>query len=271
LKESLCILQGLFILGNYTVTNASPWRAANFQTRRNMKMKTILIVALMAVTAWVTLGTVAPVSAAELTVVDAEGITSLDADGLQAALAGPMSSVLSENEVASLMYMREEEKLAHDVYVMLYQQWGLPLFNNIANSEATHTSAVKVLLERYGIADPAAGNGVGEFTDPTLQKLYDQLVAQGSQSLTDALKVGAAIEEIDILDLQTRLAQTANADIELVYGNLLKGSRNHLRAFTSTLQRQTGEIYTAQYLDGTSYNSIVGDSIERGGRRWGNR
>lgn len=227
-------------------------------------MKTILIVVLMAVTAWVTLGTAAPVSAAELTVVDAEGITSLDADGLQAALAEPVSSVLSENEAASLMYMREEEKLAHDVYVTLYQQWGLPLFNNIANSEATHTSALEVLLDRYGIADPTAGNGVGEFTDPTLQKLYDQLVAQGSQSLVDALKAGAVIEEIDILDLQTRLAQTANADIELVYGNLLKGSRNHLRAFTSTLQRQTGEIYTAQYLSADMYEIIMADTSSTG-------
>lgn len=234
-------------------------------------MKTILIVALLAVTAWVTLGTVAPVSAAELTVVDAEGITSLNTDALQAALAESAYSVLSENEIASLMYMREEEKLAHDVYVVLYQKWSLPLFNNIANSEATHTSAIKVLLDRYGIADPAAGKGVGEFTDPTLQKLYTQLVAQGNQSLTEALKVGAAIEEIDILDLQTRLAQTDDLDIELVYGNLLNGSRNHLRAFTATLQRQTGEVYVAQYLDGTSYNSIVGGTTERGGRRWGNR
>ena len=234
-------------------------------------MKTILIVALMAVTAWVTLGTVAPVSAAEPTVVDAEGITGVNTGVLQATLAEPAYSVLSENEANGLLYMREEEKLAHDVYVTLYKQWGLPIFNNIANSEATHTSAIKVLLDRYGIADPAAVNGVGKFTDPTLQKLYDQLVAQGSRSLADALKVGAAIEEIDILDLQPRLAQTANADIELVYGNLLKGSRNHLRAFTSTLQRQTGEIYTAQYLDAASYSSIVGASIERGGHRWGNK
>ena len=234
-------------------------------------MKTILIVTLLAVTAWVTLGTVAPVSAAELTVVDAEGSTSMDTDVLQDALSEPVYSVLSEDEEAGLIYMREEEKLAHDVYVTLYQKWGLPLFSNIANSEATHTSAIKVLLDRYGIADPAVGNGEGEFTDPTLQGLYDQLVAQGSKSLADALKVGAAIEEIDILDLQTRLAQTDNADIQLVYGNLMKGSRNHLRAFTSTLQRQTGETYTAQYLDGTSYNSIAGASSERGGRRWGNR
>jgi hypothetical protein len=165
--------------------------------------------------------------------------------------------------------MREEEKLAHDVYVSLYTQWNLPLFQNIANSEATHTAAIKVLLDRYGIADPAAGNGVGEFSNPDLQKLYDQLIVQGSKSMADALKAGAAIEEIDILDLQTRVAQTTNADIVRVYGNLMRGSENHLRAFASTLQGQAGETYVPQHLGATAYEAIVNTSNQRGGWRWG--
>lgn len=178
---------------------------------------------------------------------------------------------LSASEQEDLIFMREEEKLAHDVYVTLYTTWGLPAFQNIANSEATHMAAIKSLLDLYGIADPAAGKGVGEFTNPDLQKLYDQLVTQGGKSLAEALKVGAAIEEIDILDLQTRSAKTTNADIQLVYNNLLRGSGNHLRAFTSTLQRQTGEMYAPQYLDTTMYSSIIGTSNQRGGWRWGNR
>ena len=210
-----------------------------------MKIKNLLIVALLAVTVWGTLGVATSVKAA--------------------------GDLLSVDETAGLVFMREEEKLAHDVYVTLYQKWGLPVFNNIAKSESAHTSAVKVLLDRYGIADPAAGNGVGEFTDPALQALYNQLVEQGSKSLSDALKVGAAIEEIDIRDLETRLAQTDRADIELVYNNLKNASYNHLQAFTSTLQRQTGETYTAQYLDEASYTSAVNDSTQRGGRRWGRR
>jgi hypothetical protein len=179
------------------------------------------------------------------------------------------SNYLSASEEADLIFMREEEKLAHDVYVTLYAQWGLPLFQNIANSEAAHTAAIKTLLDRYGIEDPAAGNGLGEFRDPDLQKLYDQLAAQGSQSLAEALKVGATIEEIDILDLQTRLAQTTSADIELVYSNLLRGSENHLRAFTSTYQRQTGMTYEPQYLDQASYDLLSGTNDRRGGYRGG--
>ncbi len=146
------------------------------------------------------------------------------------ALAVP--GTLSDEEAASLLFMREEEKLAHDVYVTLYDQWGLRVFSNIAASEQKHTDAVAALLEAYGLEDPTAGNGVGEFTNPALQALYDELVAQGSVSAAEALKVGVAIEELDISDLEQRIAETDNADIQLLYSNLLAGSENHLRAFS---------------------------------------
>lgn len=176
-------------------------------------------------------------------------------------------SVLSSSEVEDLIFMREEEKLAHDVYVNLYAKWGLSIFQNIANSEAAHTAAIKNLLDIYGIDDPAAGNGVGEYTNPELQNLYNQLVAQGSQSLADALKVGISIEELDIQDLQARIARTTNADIQLVYNNLLKGSENHLRAFTSTLERQTGDVLVLQYRDAGSFGSTSGTTTRRSGRQ----
>jgi hypothetical protein len=115
---------------------------------------------------------------------------------------------------------------------------------------------------------------VGEFTNPALQELYDQLIVQGSASLADALKVGAAIEEIDILDLEERIAETDHADIRLVYNNLLAGSKNHLNAFVSTFERQTGEHYTPQYMDQADYDAIIagagagkrGGRVGRGGR-----
>ena len=213
-------------------------------------MKNILIIGLLIAVVGTTFGAVKTVSAEEMTVT---------------------ASTLSASEEEGLIFMREEEKLAHDVYVTLYAQWGLPVFQNIANSESTHTAAVKALLDRYGIADPAVGNGVGEFTNPELQALYDQLVAQGSTSLADALKVGVAIEEKDILDLQTRLAQTSSVDVQLVYNNLMKGSENHLRAFTSTLQRQSSGTYVPQYQNGTSSSSMTGTTSQSGGYRGGRR
>jgi len=178
------------------------------------------------------------------------------------------ASELSPEESASLLFMREEEKLACDVYNALFAIWGQPTFQNIAASEQAHMDQVKLLLDRYSLADPALEPGV--FSDPELQALYNNLVAQGSVSLADALKVGAAIEEIDILDLEERLAQTDNADIQQVFNNLMAGSYNHLNAFVGALAAQTGEVYEPLYLSSEAYDAIVtsqtGNGYSNGGQ-----
>lgn len=174
---------------------------------------------------------------------------------------------LSDEEAASLLFMREEEKLARDVYNALYAVWGQATFSNIAASEQAHMDEIKLLLERYGLADLALEAGV--FSDPDLQALYDRLVAQGSLSIAEALKVGGAIEEIDILDLQERLAQTDNADLQQVYNHLMSGSYNHLNAFASALQTQTGETYQPQYLSAEAYAAILGDQTGNAGQGQG--
>ncbi len=147
---------------------------------------------------------------------------------------------LNADEQASLLYIREEEKLAYDVYIKLNTQWGgsTPTFGNISNSEAKHQDAVHELLVRYNLPDAAAGLPAGVFNNTKLQNLYTQLVNTGAASLVDALKVGAAIEEIDIIDIQNDMAKVDNQDIRLVYENLMKGSRNHLRAFVKNLANQ---------------------------------
>lgn len=173
---------------------------------------------------------------------------------------------LTEDEAAGLLFMREEEKLARDVYLTLYDVWETAVFNNIANSEQTHMDAILTLITHYGLTDPAAGNAVGTFTNPDLQTLYDQLVATGSQSLADAFAVGAAIEEIDILDLDEQIAATTNPAILQVYGRLMDGSENHLRAFVPQWERQTGEIYTAQYMSQEQYTAIMASSNDSRGQ-----
>lgn len=176
---------------------------------------------------------------------------------------------LDQDELDGLQFMLEEEKLARDVYTTLYQVWGLPVFNNIAGSEQTHMDAVRDLLVRYDIT-PAAASEVGSFNNPDLQALYDQLVAQGSQSIADALLVGGAIEEIDILDLQERMAQTDQEDIQMVYQNLERGSINHLSAFSSNYSRQTGETYQPQYMDATAYQNLLATVGGNGGGQGSN-
>jgi hypothetical protein len=149
---------------------------------------------------------------------------------------------LTDTEKSWLTYMREEEKLARDVYIFMYEKWGSQVFNNISGSEQTHMDAIKTLLDRYGIPDPAAGKGPGEFTSQDLQDLYIALIEDGSVSLVEALKVGVIIEETDIDDLNAGIASTKRKDIKTVYSNLLQGSLNHLKAFVSNLAMQ-GVVY----------------------------
>ena len=152
-----------------------------------------------------------------------------------------MSSIsakdLSEEEIQGLIQMREEEKLARDVYLTLYERWGLPIFRNIARSEQRHTDAVRNLLEMFGIPDPVTNDSVGHFSNETFTRLYGELVERGNASLLAALRVGIDIEELDIDDLEHLLTQTENPYIIRVYNNLLRGSYNHLRAFRSVYRR----------------------------------
>lgn len=174
------------------------------------------------------------------------------------------TTALSAADAAGLSYMREEEKLAQDVYQALYAKWGLPVFQNIARSEAMHTQSVATLLSRYGLPDPAATLPAGKFNNPDLQSLYDTLIAQGSRSATDALRVGATVEDLDLSDLAARAS--TQPDLQRVYANLAKGSRNHLRAFTSQLAA-SGESYAPQYISATDYAAIVNGTTERGPNR----
>jgi hypothetical protein len=176
-------------------------------------------------------------------------------------LAAPASQATTDN-TAGLLYMYGEEKLARDVYTALYTQWNQPTFQNIAASEQMHMDAVKTLLVSNGITVPDTAAGV--FTNATLQSLYTSLMATGSKSLADALKVGATIEEVDIKDLQSYLALTTNADIQLVYNNLMNGSYNHLRNFVTVLNRLTDEIYQPQYLSTDLYQTIITSKNGRG-------
>ena len=178
---------------------------------------------------------------------------------LQKSLSTITTGDLSDLEKEGLLFMREEEKLARDVYITLNDIYNLRVFKNISRSEQIHMNAVKYLLDIYELEDPAEGNEVGVFTNPDLQALYDNLIASGMVDEIEALKVGALIEETDIADLQTHIAEIDdNADIKFVYQNLLRGSSYHLRAFVFNLKVR-GVIYEPQILDSLLYMDLLAD------------
>ncbi len=182
----------------------------------------------------------------------------------QTALADLPREDLNDFEKESLLLMREEEKLARDVYQALGQKYSLRVFNKIPRAEQRHMDQLGFLLERYGLEDPIAGMEPGQFSHAELQRLHDQLVAQGNESEVAALKVGATIEDLDISDLNSALAsgKIDNQDITRVYENLAKGSRNHMRAFAGRLAA-AGETYQAQYVTQADLDAILASDHER--------
>lgn len=171
---------------------------------------------------------------------------------------------LSPEEEATLLAMRVEEKLAHDVYVTLYDLWNMPIFLNISQSESRHTASIAKLLSAYNIPDPVDDSKIGVFEDPEVQKLYSDLIAQGSVSLADAYVVGATIEEMDIIDLEEALAETDKADLERVYSNLKNGSIHHLSAFSRAIENQTGTDYIPRLMTTEEYNQLTSSRGNRG-------
>lgn len=204
-----------------------------------------------------------------LDVVD-DGTSYIDVEALSGTLEATGGVTLSAAEADGLQFMREEEKLAHDLYIELYEIWGLPIFNNIALSEATHTASVKTMLDKFGIDDPVDGKPAGVFEDEALQALYDQLLAEGSISIEEALRVAALVEEVDIQDLEIRGEGTSEPTIINVYANLTKGSRNHLRAFVAQYESRTGETYAPQSVAAEEVQEILSSSVEKGRGRRGN-
>lgn len=162
---------------------------------------------------------------------------------------------LSADEIAGILLMREEEKMAHDVYIYFFEQYGVTVFDRIAASEASHTEAVGQLISYFGLTDPMLTDA-GAFSNADIQNLYAELIAMGSVSVEAALATGAFIEEYDIADLQTILEGTDNADLQEVYTNLLEGSENHLRAFVRNLANY-GTTYEPQILDAAYVAEIL--------------
>ncbi|MCF6207939.1 MAG: DUF2202 domain-containing protein [Ghiorsea sp.] len=183
-----------------------------------------------------------------------------------------LSTPLNADEIAGLKYMREEEELARDLYMTIFNNKGLTVFQSISlNSETAHAQSMLNLLNTYGEADPSTGIA-NTYTDPALQTLSDQLIntATGATSTDlDALMVGALVEEVDIADInhEKSLVQPVHALIIQTYENLLCGSRNHLRAFVAQIEPITGVTSTPQVPAlATEVNTILAGSQEQCGK-----
>jgi hypothetical protein len=179
------------------------------------------------------------------------------------------------------MFMREEEKLARDVYQTLGTMYpDSKIFGKIDDSEQQHTTAVKTIIENYGYQDPNTNDNVGTFTGEDygwyFTEKYNELVERASISELEALYVGAFIEELDMMDInqcpqvivetgngindvsECGKVYTDNADVQKLYSNLLHGSDSHLEAYVQNIEKHIGEgNYQAQVLSQEMVDAIL--------------
>ncbi len=191
-----------------------------------------------------------------------QGNLSQSLSAIQATVSSLPVEPLDSAEKQRVLFIREEEKLAYDVYQAMFDKYGVKIFQNIPNSELSHMEAMLTIITKYQLVDPMDKNPRGVFANADLQSLYNALVSQGNGSVLAAYQVGAKIEELDIFDLNKSIAVTNNQDVKLVYDFLNKGSRNHLRSFFKNLTN-AGGTYTPVFITKAEFDAIVTTPTEK--------
>lgn len=194
-----------------------------------------------------------------------------------------VSTSLDATEASHLTFMREEEKLARDVYLTFAEMYpDQPVFHTIATkSEQTHTDTMRDKLDQYNLTDPnpdtnnlpgSLGVFTGEEWGWYFDEKFEALTKTGSSSELDALNVGALIEELDMHDIADCPEVMAKADyadpcglhytdetaLINAYSSLIDGSENHLRSYVGQIEAVIGECnYEAQYLPQEEVDAIL--------------
>jgi len=187
-------------------------------------------------------------------------MVSLTASLLSVIISMAQSDTCPPVVKEDIRFMREEEKLARDVYDSLYAKWSLTPFSNIRSSEQNHMDQMKSLILRFNLSDPVASTNdrPGEYKNVSLSKLYTEMIRLGSKSVVDALTAGARIEETDIKDLADRSAHTTDKVVLQVYENLRLASERHLNALVRNL-RKNGVKYQPAILSKEYFDTIIAD------------
>ncbi len=220
------------------------------------KLKLLIFVSLLALLSCAALAMGSPPDIDMLFEVNEDGMTIIRGGPVSRLVNGLPKEPLNQTEKEGIIYTLQEEKLAVALYSKFYDKWKLPIFNNIAKSEQTHVEAVNLLIKKYDLDEPLK-------SDKKLIALNKILTKQGGRSLVEALKAGAVIEDISIVDLQKLIKDTNQDDIKLVYKCLLRGSRNHLRTFVNKLKTYDVE-YAPENLSNKEFNRIISTPYERG-------
>jgi hypothetical protein len=167
-------------------------------------------------------------------------------------------SQITDAEINGIISLREEEKVAYDVYMYLYEKYDNLVFKNIAQNEKDHMIKMKELINTYNLNDPLSGteDSRGVFTNKKMQGLYDEMIMGGNYGVVDAMRASARFEETDIQDLRNNIAISSDPTILAVYQILEASSQDHLRALVKYIKEE-GISYKPSVLSKEEYDKIM--------------
>lgn len=167
-------------------------------------------------------------------------------------------SQLTDAEINSIMSLREEEKVAYDVYTFMFEKYESKVFKNIAENEKDHMDKIKELIIQFNLNDPLSGisDQKGVFNNKKMQALYDEMIMAGNYGLLDALRAAARFEETDIIDLRNDLSAASDQTVVNTYINLESSSQDHLRALVKVIKDE-GISYKPSYLSKEDFDKIM--------------
>ncbi|MBX7044179.1 MAG: DUF2202 domain-containing protein [Ignavibacteria bacterium] len=173
-------------------------------------------------------------------------------------MCGVSNAQISGSDKANLSRVMQEEKLAHDFYSEMNKLYSIRVFENITSGEKMHMDHVLNVMNTYGIENPVDGDksAAGVFADEKFTVMFGDMTSAGATSVEAALLEAAKFEDMDIAGLTELEKGTESACMKQMYGKLIKGSGNHLRAFVKNLNRR-GIEYTPVYLSKDKYNEIM--------------
>jgi hypothetical protein len=167
-------------------------------------------------------------------------------------------SQLSDAEVNGILSLREEEKVAYDVYTVMFEKYESKVFKKIAENEKEHMNKIKELIDQFNLTDPIAGteDQKGVFSNKKMQTMYDEMILGGNYGLLDALRAAARFEETDIVDLRKYLSSASDQSVINIYLNLESGSQDHLRSLVKYIEDE-GISYKPSYLSKEDFDKIM--------------
>jgi len=173
-------------------------------------------------------------------------------------IANPLRSYsqITDADISGLNYVLEEEKLAYDFYSEMYKKYNKKVFENIMNNEKVHMEMVQKLMNDLNIEISSSMQNSGEFSDRTIQVLFNDFITAGNYSFSDALRAAAMIEETDISDVRTQYSKAGDERVKALYDCLDISSQNHLRSLVKSLVKEDIN-YTPKVLSREVYNSII--------------